>query len=512
MINPAQHKIRSIHFELSAGTEELAQQYAMRVRSINMESVLGKALHAFDSTEECIRIDRLEVELGELEGENEQAWVQSIISQVRRQLDRDINAATSKKMLPAGKKKDAKKGEGVVYLLQKEKYRLEVLVYYLRTGLLPWYVNEIIDIDELFFQLVKNDPAHVLASLREVLKSTAAKKRLAIVMEERTADELFIQILGEDGWFEMKQIVQVLQKIVHLPQAVSYRELREYILAAILNEKVDVKDILPWILGKWTPGLQTLAVEKKEKLPDQFKLEFSRTAWISESSFLLLLDFFEAQAGLQDGTTGINEQVKQSAKKSNRDNGGYSEVEEQEEDEVDDEEMRDGDVIYVDNAGMVLLNAALIRRSFENLGWTNGNEFISAQTREQALYWLHYLVHGEGKVHEYQLALNKIICGMDPSDIVDKKVNLSAEAKQEAGEVLQTIAEHWEALGNTSIPVLRESFLQRKGRLVSEDGAWHLHVESRAFDILVEKIPWTFSIIKFPWMTKPLYTQWLTRI
>ncbi len=67
---------------------------------------------------------------------------------------------------------------------------------------------------------------------------------------------------------------------------------------------------------------------------------------------------------------------------------------------------------------------------------------------------------------------------------------------------------HWGILGNTSVRGLRESFLQREGRLRRKDGGWQLLVQSRAFDMLLDKLPWGFSVIRHPWMESTVHVEW----
>lgn len=60
---------------------------------------------------------------------------------------------------------------------------------------------------------------------------------------------------------------------------------------------------------------------------------------------------------------------------------------------------------------------------------------------------------------------------------------------------------NWKTIGNTSISGLRETFLQRKGKLqLKEDGMWYLTVEPGVFDMLLDSLPWRFSVIKHAWM------------
>ena len=76
------------------------------------------------------------------------------------------------------------------------------------------------------------------------------------------------------------------------------------------------------------------------------------------------------------------------------------------------------------------------------------------------------------------------------------------------GGLLSAIIQQWGALGSTTVPGLQESFFQREGVLQRREESWRLQVEARAFDILIDRIPWNFSIIRFPWMDGPLHVDW----
>ncbi len=74
--------------------------------------------------------------------------------------------------------------------------------------------------------------------------------------------------------------------------------------------------------------------------------------------------------------------------------------------------------------------------------------------------------------------------------------------------LVATMIERWRIIGNTSAAGLREAFLQRPGRLQRRQEEWHLRVEPRAYDMLLDQLPWNFSIIKHPWMKSPIHVAW----
>jgi hypothetical protein len=85
---------------------------------------------------------------------------------------------------------------------------------------------------------------------------------------------------------------------------------------------------------------------------------------------------------------------------------------------------------------------------------------------------------------------------------------LSAHAIEVINGLLRGMIDNWKALGNTSVAGLREAFLQRQGRLQLRDDAWHLRVESKTYDMLLDQLPWGFSTIKYPWMERVVYVEW----
>ncbi len=174
---------------------------------------------------------------------------------------------------------------------------------------------------------------------------------------------------------------------------------------------------------------------------------------------------------------------------------------------VDDDASNCTESIYIVNAGQVLASAYL-PRLFGMLNLTEQNAFRDAASARRAVHLIQFMVNESMDSPEYHLVLNKILCGMNTEAPIERTLAIRP-AEQEAIEgMLQSMIQHWTVLGNTSIAGFRESFLQREGRLRLQDDAWHLLVEPRAFDMLLDQIPWSFTTIKYPWMDRVLYVEW----
>jgi len=97
---------------------------------------------------------------------------------------------------------------------------------------------------------------------------------------------------------------------------------------------------------------------------------------------------------------------------------------------------------------------------------------------------------------------------MQPEDVLDTRITLSSDDKELANEMLKVLIKQWDKMKNTSLEGFVNSFLLRQGYVYQTDDAWVLRVEQRAYDLLLETLPWSFRMIKFSWMKKALHVEW----
>ncbi len=171
------------------------------------------------------------------------------------------------------------------------------------------------------------------------------------------------------------------------------------------------------------------------------------------------------------------------------------------------DEVAPDEDIHLVNAGLVLL-APWLPRLFDQLGFVVDGKFKDRDTAERAVHCVQFLVDGNVASPEYQLVLNKLLCGVRPGRPIRRGIDLSDAETEQLESLLSAVTQHWKALENTSIDGLRESFLQRGGRLQRKQDAWHLAVETRAYDLLLDQLPWSYSTIKFAWMDRVIYVDW----
>ena len=165
------------------------------------------------------------------------------------------------------------------------------------------------------------------------------------------------------------------------------------------------------------------------------------------------------------------------------------------------------DLINVNNSGVVILHPFL-KRYFGDLDLLADGDFINTDSRARAVLLLNYLATGEGDAAEFDLTLQKILCGYPLEDTLPSSIILTDKEKAESDNLLKAVIDHWEPLKNTSIAGFRGTFLQRNGNIELKESGWLLKVEQKTVDILLGKLPWGFSTIRLPWMQKMLSVDW----
>lgn len=163
--------------------------------------------------------------------------------------------------------------------------------------------------------------------------------------------------------------------------------------------------------------------------------------------------------------------------------------------------------IPVKNAGIVILNSYL-PILFERLELISNNKFKTIDTQIASVHYLHYLATGLQSLAEYMLPLNKVMCGLPISDTITDGITISEADTNLINGLINAAISHWPSVGKTSIDGFRGNWLIRDGILTETEDKWELTVEKRAYDLLLNRSPFSFYIIKYQWMPKPLHVIW----
>ena len=169
-----------------------------------------------------------------------------------------------------------------------------------------------------------------------------------------------------------------------------------------------------------------------------------------------------------------------------------------------------GQPLYIANAGLVLFSPHL-PILFERLGLltpTATAERSGIADLSRGVHLLQYLADGRLDAPEPDLVINKLLCGRPPASPVERSLDPSPADLELCDGLMRAVLDGWPPLRNSTPDALRETFLQREGRLRHKDGAWHLQVQRKTLDVLVDQLPWGFSVIYHRWMKEPVHVAW----
>ncbi len=181
--------------------------------------------------------------------------------------------------------------------------------------------------------------------------------------------------------------------------------------------------------------------------------------------------------------------------------GGYSFGQQEVQEESPLEE------IYISNAGMVLAHPYL-SRLFEMLELMEAHQFKDSDHAERAIHLLQYMTDASTHTPEYQLVLNKLLCGVTSEKPICSGIEITDGEQEIVEGLIQGMIANWSAIGNTSVEGFREAFLQRTGRLLLKSDHWVLQVDPKPFDMLLDRLPWSITTIKYSWMPRRLQVEW----
>ena len=165
------------------------------------------------------------------------------------------------------------------------------------------------------------------------------------------------------------------------------------------------------------------------------------------------------------------------------------------------------ETIYISNAGLIILHPFL-PQLFGELKLVKNGQWIDEEARHTAALGLEFIATGEDEFPEFNVPLNKLLCGIPMNDVLETESEINQEIKEACEGLIKAVIQHWSVLKNTGIDSFRETFLRRNGKLTRVDDGWLLKVEQKGLDILLSHLPWGIGTIRLPWMDEIIYTEW----
>ena len=174
------------------------------------------------------------------------------------------------------------------------------------------------------------------------------------------------------------------------------------------------------------------------------------------------------------------------------------------------EETAQPEYIPVTNAGLCLLTPWVIRLfGMLDLLTEDKKDLKDMDARIRAIFILQRLVTAE--IREYKesdLAFNRLLVGCPFNVPLPKSLELTDKEVKTIESMLAGVKANWSKMENTSVGGFQRSFIEREGHLEQRVNKWVLTVENKAYDILLNSLPWSYRMIRFPWLKKPVSVLW----
>ncbi|MGD9928922.1 MAG: contractile injection system tape measure protein [Mangrovibacterium sp.] len=548
--------------ELSVHERQQASKFQQKLTGMikqKLNPALDDLFSSISSTNETIRIDKLVLELGTVtEMDLEQAVVETALREALKKIRKELNVSRELlKSKPATEQQVERAANVQVVSNQEDVF--EQFIHFLRTGHFPWWRHSLGTdaVNEIFTRLLALDPDTLRKSLLPEFRSATARKRLVYQLDEiklrgllRHLDEdnylISNQLLNEllfftdpglfkqvavDAYFDT--IMQQLASRTKLDNQVNKEVfLKELIAGTVATSSVNEKasrlsGILQQVLVK-SPGLHTTqanlvvaaVVENLGGLftpdtmlsgdgpsatnPDTDMRELAK--WLAQKRNAFSANDVKriilALAGIREKTASIGQE------RQGAGTGAGLSVTKPDKEASRGNKFADTEEIPVNNAGLVLLHPFLpfFFRGLHLLD--ERHRFKTQGDAFKAVHLLQFIVSGQDVAPEHELALNKILCGMDVDEPVPARCEFSDEEKEECLHLMETVLVRWAALKTENPEALRNTYLQREGLLKRSGQGWDLLVERNTFDVMLEKLPWPISIIKLPWNLQILHVEW----
>ncbi|RKD88358.1 contractile injection system tape measure protein [Mangrovibacterium diazotrophicum] len=541
------HIINREILEVTVSDQSQALAVQDRVASLVKDKInpaLEKLFSSLVESDETVRIDQLVLDLGAIEEKDlEQKIVDQVLQKASEALKKQIRSGENLVVNRDTSRADNTRSDAV-RRVSKQGDALETFVYFLRTGNWPWWHrketgNELL---ALLQQVLKFDREALRQVLIPEMKTTAVRRRLIYQLNHSQLIALLIRLDPK----LVEQFQRMLNGLVAANSTATFQKelklrsteilLQVFAVGGDRQVEASVTSVLKNLLGECLQGLSE--DQAKDTLADtlQYSIQASPTDFVlalkravvelitelisayrrklvEDSSvpkewreiLVDLMNWFD-EAGV-DVTLKDLERVKLILSEV-YDGRVIANSKAEVEGKVPQRNSEKQTEFPISNAGLVILHPFL-PFFFNGLKLLDEHQqFLSLKHAQKAVHLLQFIVSGLEETPEFELSLNKMLCGLDKSEPIPSRVEFSAGEKEECLHLIKTVLERWSALKTQNPDALRETFLKREGILKQSGQGRSLLVERNTFDVMLEKLPWGISIIKLPWNEQILHVEW----
>ena len=528
MISPADsHVVRRTSLEITGSVAADAFRFQQEVVVWAHDFLLpelGRIFASLPSSDELIRVDRLDLELNSSDGGN---WGPEVLGKLRSELisalmnrTRAARAAGAARVAVDAMDENVSVGRGF----------LDTLVYYLETGVLPWSfaVTSQSALEEAMQHwLTLSEIGHLRPHVAQVLQTSRVRSRFLASFSQALLRKTLTVFFGvaeevwEDLWLDsetlrLTQSQEPMKSETHRfldSEPVRLKELRvaglsssrqgpRSIPAILLREFVDALAANSFVYSQQTEFEAVKAFLIRLVREQQIGAGELRAIRFDSRSFQLA-----REAAVEAGSASTTDS-KPVPPASSTASSAFAPVAPASSRRVERRQRENPAVegIFIQNAGLVLL-APFLPTLLERVGVASDG---ALKDPGMAMVLMHYLACGEEGPAEFQVVLPKVLCGWDIETQIDLPGTIPEVMKDEARQLLESAIAHWAILKDTSAQGLQEAFLSRPGKIsLTTNDDWLLQVEQKPFDMLIQQLPWGFKLIKLSWMTRLLRTEWV---
>ncbi len=529
MLNQNQHVIAQQVLQLdvasSPDTHMILQAVSQRLRTHTMLDI-EVLFDRFAGSELTLRLERVEINLGNLDGID---WQQQFESRLVTQLTEVLEKAAAD---------DAEQSSAK----QSGEDEFEQLLNFLDHGRLPrgakspannWSHQWLSQLDPTQWQSLRatlsrygHARQRLIHNLDDTMLVTAVEKLLGLHEVQKVFKRCFPAELSRDKqilWrtqFWLALLDPVTNSDAHEPGIEIMQRLLQLHVGLIMPtvSKGEGSAMLAELPEPWCDWLAKIQsnLESSSKPTSQGSSEPEQITDIAAKQPTPegLAETAEQSPGTRvlrlvpdtPGANGINEASKLHANTAQSDSllQAGSHVSES---STDKPQTEIGEEVSVNGAGCIILHPFL-EELFRSSNLLDGRDFRDEASRQRAVHLLSYLTFGDQAPAEYELLLPKLLCGMAWEEPLPP-VELGSDEQLACDQLLGAVIRHWQALKGCSENWMREQFLLRPARLEQTDDAWHLTVERRAQDVLLDRLPWGLGVIALPWRHGLIYVRWV---
>jgi hypothetical protein len=503
------HVIQRAILELmlpSADNAFATQNKAANIFKQEILPLIEKVLDDLDVKGEVIRLDRLALNVNlKTDDFSDPVFLDRVKMRLRDQLEKAIGEAKGGTQML--------KGFGKVKKLNAEHTDEELFLYLLRHGHLPWWVGtrERIELDALAAKVLEKPSAEFRARLVVQIKRTEAVKRLAYKLSPENFSSV-IALVSPYAMYAL-EIIRNFSEIIRLYSQGNDagKRLREQLLHGVVAGNISpVKIISEFIKLQNDVELVRhayLHFEKKQSDSDAVLQDIIKRALVAADAYYKseIRKFFSQE---DIGKYFTDKKGETDGEGNSVPRGNIGGPADSNEELYNLPDAEDKESWHVNNAGVIIL-AAFLPAFFKEMNLLEGEKFRLSGHAGRAAYLIQHLATGEEReFEEHEMALNKILCGIDMAEPLTLDFVLSEKEREEAKNLLDAAASHWSALRGASGESMRQTFFNREASFEPQANGWNLRIEKQTFDILVDKLPWGISLIKLPWMQGAVFVDW----